>query len=100
LPRPNAKAVRGDRALPLVLINEKRVKAAARLKVEEVPYPFTSREQYERSLAVPIGKEWNGMRAARGFARPQVVTDAGKAIKPIKLAQKKAQHQAPLARAR
>ena len=92
---------RTDRSLPLVMINQKRVKAAARLKVEHVPYPFTSREQYERSLAVPIGKEWNGMRAARGFARPKVVTDAGRTINPIKLAGgKKGQHQAPLSRAR
>ena len=97
-PSPSSRT---DRSLPLVMINQKRVKAAARLKVEQVPYPFTSREQYERSLAVPIGKEWNGMRAARGFARPKVVTDAGRTIKPIKLAGgKKAQHQAPLSRAR
>ena len=46
-------------------------------------------------LAVPVGKEWNAMRAARGFARPAVVTDAGRAIAPMKLT--KSRHQAPFA---
>jgi U3 small nucleolar RNA-associated protein 14 len=76
---------RADRHLPLVVMTEKRIKKASRLKVDEIPYPFTSREQYERSLAVPVGKEWNAMRAARGFARPAVITDAGKAMAPIKI---------------
>mmetsp|Transcript_42237 Transcript_42237/g.83172 ORF Transcript_42237/g.83172 Transcript_42237/m.83172 type:complete len:774 (-) Transcript_42237:85-2406(-) len=86
-PPPKATA-RGadtlDRNMPLVIVSKKRIKAAARLKVGEVPYPFTSREQYERTLAVPAGKEWNGMRAARGFARPAVVTNMGRTIAPIK----------------
>jgi len=90
---PAAKA----KPLPTAVVSTKRVKGQAKLKVAEVPYPFTSREQYERSLAVPVGKEWNAMRAARGFARPAVITDAGRAIAPIKLP-KKTQHQAPLAK--
>jgi U3 small nucleolar RNA-associated protein 14 len=93
------KAGATSKALPLVVVSTKRVKGQARLKVAEVPYPFTSREQYERSLAVPVGKEWNAMRAARGFARPNVITDAGRAIAPIKLP-KKSQHQAPFAKKR
>ena len=46
-------------------------------------------------LAVSVGKEWNAMRAARGFARSAVVTDAGRAIAPMK--RNKSRHQASFA---
>jgi U3 small nucleolar RNA-associated protein 14 len=93
-PKPKAAADKDlkDKSMPLVIVSQKRIKAAARLKVSEVPYPFTSREQYERTLDVPAGKEWNGMRAVRGFARPAVITDMGRTIAPIKkMKQPKAQ---------
>ena len=61
------------------------MKKAAHLTVSEVPYPFTSREQYERSLAQPLGKEWNAVRAARSLAQPELRVNAGAAIKPPKL---------------
>jgi U3 small nucleolar RNA-associated protein 14 len=74
-----------DRALPTVLINERRVKKTAVLKVAQVPYPFTSREQYERSLRRPIGKEWNTTTAVREETRPAVKVRAGFLVEPIKL---------------
>jgi U3 small nucleolar RNA-associated protein 14 len=42
------------------------------LKVSEVPYPFTSREQYERAMRRPVGKEWNTALAVRDQTRPAV----------------------------
>ena len=76
---------RMDRALPTVVINERRMKKAAALKVTEVPYPFTSREQYERSLRRPVGKEWNTALAVREQTRPAVKVRAGVMVQPIKL---------------
>ena len=75
-----------DQPSPSSLLNQPSPssQAAAKLKVSEVPYPFTSIEQYERSLAVPAGKEWNAISAARGFARPEILTRAGQVIAPIK----------------
>jgi hypothetical protein len=38
-----------------VLISEKRIKTAAKYKIADIPHPFTTREEYERSLQMPIG---------------------------------------------
>lgn len=38
-----------------VMISDRRVKTAAKYKIDEIPHPFTTREEYERSLQMPIG---------------------------------------------
>lgn len=48
-----------------------------------MPYPFTSREQYERAINGAVGPEWNISTAVKNFTRPDVVTRAGKMIRPI-----------------
>lgn len=53
--------------------------------VSEVPYPFTSREQYERSLRQPIGGEWNTSQSVRDMTRPAVLVKAGAVVAPMKL---------------
>lgn len=53
--------------------------------VAKVPYPFTSREQYERSLRQPIGAEWNTSQSVRDMTRPAVVVRAGSIVAPMKL---------------
>lgn len=50
-----------------------------------MPYPFTSREQYERSLRQPIGHEWNTSRSVREMTRPAVIVPAGSIVAPMKL---------------
>lgn len=42
-----------------LIVSEKRDKKAARYMVKDLPYPYTSKAQYERSLQTPIGTEWN-----------------------------------------
>ena len=56
-----------------------------RYLVSEIPYPFTSREQYERSLRQPIGGEWNTSQSVKDMTRPAVVVRAGTAVAPMKL---------------
>lgn len=53
--------------------------------VTEVPYPFTSREQYERSLRQPIGGEWNTSQSVKSMTRRPVIVSRGAVIAPIKL---------------
>ncbi|CAB1097096.1 unnamed protein product [Ectocarpus sp. CCAP 1310/34] len=79
------KKARKDDRLPKVVLNEKRQKRSAKYMVSEVPYPFTSREQYERSLRQPIGGEWNTSQSVRAMTRPAVVVRAGVAVAPMKL---------------
>ena len=38
-----------------VVISEKRVKEQSKYKIDIIPYPFTTREEYERSLQMPLG---------------------------------------------
>jgi len=66
-----------------VIVSEKRNKKFAKYLVEKVPYPFTSREQYERSLANPLGNDWNTMGGFKDVIKPAVTTKAGTIIDPI-----------------
>lgn len=69
---------------PHVILNPKTMtKQHARLKVAQVPYPFTSRSQYEKYMAQPIGEEWNAKEAVEALTRPAVVVRRGVGIEPI-----------------
>ena len=49
------KKGRKDTKMPNVMISDRRVKTAAKYKIAEIPHPFTSREEYERSMQMPLG---------------------------------------------
>jgi U3 small nucleolar RNA-associated protein 14 len=52
------RAGRSDSSLANVILSEKRIKTTAKYKLSEIPHPFTSREEYERSLQMPIGSQF------------------------------------------
>lgn len=54
-----------------------------KLHLVEVPFPYTSKEQYEADAALPLGKDWNSRLAFDDLRRPDVVTKAGVYLKPI-----------------
>ena len=74
---------RKDAKLPLVVINEKKAKKSARFRVAEVPYPFTSVEQYEKAMRGAIGSEWQTANSTKELTRPEVYLQSGAIIKPI-----------------
>ncbi|KAJ3416815.1 hypothetical protein HDV05_008400 [Chytridiales sp. JEL 0842] len=76
---------RKDAKLKHVIINEKRMKKAAKYMATEVPFGFESREQYEQTLRLPLGREWNANLAHAKLTAPKVVTKMGKIINPLKL---------------
>jgi U3 small nucleolar RNA-associated protein 14 len=51
------RAGRTDSALANVILSEKRIKTTAKYKLADVPHPFKTREEYERSLQMPVGSE-------------------------------------------
>jgi len=51
----------------------------------QIPLPYTSIEQYERSIRIPIGREWNTAHTFRKFIQPAVVAKVGKLIEPINM---------------
>lgn len=74
---------RKDADLTKVIINQKQDKKADRYKSKDVPYPYTSRAQYEMAMRNPLGPEWNTRTQHQRLTLPRVVTKPGKAIKPI-----------------
>ncbi|KAF9650064.1 Utp14-domain-containing protein [Thelephora ganbajun] len=66
-----------------VIISEKRDKKAAKYMVKDLPYPYTSKAQYERSLQTPIGTEWNTRLGFQRGTLPRVVKKPGIVIEPL-----------------
>ena len=57
--------------------------------LQQIPYPYTSREEYERAMAGGIGTEWNVSSSFKQMTRPEIQTQAGKVIAPIAATAKK-----------
>lgn len=72
---------RRDAKLQHVIITEKRANTG-NLQTDKVPFPFTSAAEYERAVAVPLGPEWNTVRAFGKKTRPRVQVQAGAIIDP------------------
>ncbi|PIL31303.1 hypothetical protein GSI_06001 [Ganoderma sinense ZZ0214-1] len=66
-----------------VIISEKRDKKAAKYLVKDLPYPYTSKAQFERSMEVPLGTEWNTRLGFQRATLPKVVTKMGQLITPL-----------------
>jgi U3 small nucleolar RNA-associated protein 14 len=49
----------------------------------QVPYPFTSKEQYEAHMALPLGRDFNAGLAFVDLQKPEVVVRRGSYVKPI-----------------
>lgn len=77
------KRKRQDDKKPNVIINEKRLKKTAIFQMANIPYPYKSREEYERAMSGAVGKEWNVTSAVKDMTRPEVMTRAGKIIQPL-----------------
>jgi len=66
-----------------VVICEKRDKKAVKFTTAGVPYPFASREQFEKSLRNPLGTEWNTRATHVDMVAPRISTVKGAVIQPI-----------------
>ena len=73
---------RKDAKLDRVIINEKQVKKNGKYLATELPHPFESRHQYERSLRLPIGPEWTTKTTFQDAVKPRILMKQG-VIRPI-----------------
>ena len=73
---------RKDAALDRVIINEKKVKKNNKYLASELPHPFESREQYQRSLRFPLGPEWTTKNTFQDATKPRVLIKQG-VIRPM-----------------
>lgn len=56
-----------------VIISEKKDKRAHQFLVKDLPYPYTSVAQYERSFDMPLGSEWNSRGVHQRETTPRVI---------------------------
>jgi len=68
---------RQDAKLANVIINEKRVKKNSKYLASNLPHPFETRQQYERSLRLPVGPEWTTKETFQGMTKPRVIVKGG-----------------------
>ncbi|KAL6942652.1 hypothetical protein ACO0QE_003837 [Hanseniaspora vineae] len=78
------KDKRRDKNLKHVIINEKVNKKNLKYQSSAVPFPYENREQYERSLRMPIGQEWTSSNTFSKAIKPRVVTKPSAVIDPLK----------------
>ncbi|KAF7370693.1 Utp14-domain-containing protein [Mycena sanguinolenta] len=78
-----APSDRADHGKANVIISEKRDKKLAKYQVKDLPYPYTSRAQFERSMEAPLGVEWNTRVAFQKGTLPKVVKKMGMVIEPL-----------------
>lgn len=64
---------RADYGKAHVIISEKRDKKAAKYLVKDLPHPYTSKAQFERSIDTPLGAEWNTRVGFQRGTLPRVV---------------------------
>lgn len=55
-------------------------------QVKEIPYPYSSREEYEMANSTPIGPEWMPLTSHNEAIQPKVCARLGAVLPPLKLA--------------
>lgn len=78
------KDKRKDKNLKNVIINERVNKKNLKYQSSGVPFPYESREQYERALRMPVGQEWTSRETHQKLTMPRIITKQGTVIDPLK----------------
>jgi U3 small nucleolar RNA-associated protein 14 len=74
---------RKDAKLKHVIINQRRLKKNVAYLATTLPFPFTNRAEYERSIRMPIGLEWNVKETHLSNTKPRVLVKPGRIIAPM-----------------
>jgi len=74
---------RRDFRLKNVIINQKRVKKNVDYLASSLPFPFTNRTEYERSIRMPIGGEWNVKKSFVENTKPRIIVKQGSIVLPM-----------------
>lgn len=78
------KGKRRDNKLQNVIINEKMNKKHSKYQSSSVPFPYENKEQYERSLRMPLGPEWTSNKTHSNAIKPRILTKPSQVIDPLK----------------
>jgi len=66
-----------------VIISGRKDKKASCYMVKDLPHPYTTKAQFESSLEMPIGSEWNTRMGFQKSTLPKVIKKMGTVINPI-----------------
>ncbi|KAG9038802.1 hypothetical protein FRB95_014351 [Tulasnella sp. JGI-2019a] len=66
-----------------VIISERKDVKAAKYQIKDLPFPYTSKAQYEKSMEVPLGTEWNTRTGHLKATLPRVTKKMGVVIEPL-----------------
>lgn len=78
------KDKRRDKNLQNVIINETVNKHNLKYQSSSVPFPYESKEQYERALRMPLGEEWSSRATYQKSTLPRVLVKQGVVVDPLK----------------
>ncbi len=79
-----APAARSDAGKAHVIISQRvDKKFVDRYTVKDLPYPYTSKAQFEGKMAGAVGKEWNTRVAFQRGTRGRVTKKMGQVIEPL-----------------
>jgi len=85
---PTKEKSRLDDGKANVIINEARNRKFAKHQVSDVPFPYTNRTEFERSIRQPIGEHWNTPSSYEKLIQPRITTNSGTMIDPLKATKK------------
>ncbi|AEO58860.1 hypothetical protein MYCTH_2306539 [Thermothelomyces thermophilus ATCC 42464] len=71
------KKDRKDFRLKDVIISEKRIRKNDKYLASQLPHPFETQQQYERSLRLPVGPEWSTKETFQDATKPRVIIKQG-----------------------
>ncbi|KAK6503926.1 hypothetical protein TWF506_002149 [Arthrobotrys conoides] len=66
-----------------VSLNQQLCKKGLKYLATNLPYPFETSDQYERSLRFPIGQEWSTKQTHQTLTAPRVIVKGGTVITPL-----------------
>lgn len=78
------KDKRRDKDLKNVIVNETLNKHNLKYQSSSVPYPYESKEQYERALRMPLGEEWTSKATHQKATQPRIIVKQGVVVDPLK----------------
>ncbi|CAI6325873.1 unnamed protein product [Periconia digitata] len=75
--KKDKKLVGGEVGGERVMQMQRRQKANTKYMASQLPFPFESREQYERGLRMPLGGEWTTKQTHQTATMPRVMVKQG-----------------------
>ncbi|TLD06186.1 uncharacterized protein PgNI_08248 [Pyricularia grisea] len=71
------KKNRKDAKLERVIISEKRIKKNDKYLASQLPHEYENKDQYERSLRLPVGPEWTTKQTFQNATKPRILMKQG-----------------------